>query len=185
MGEWRRAPLTWRLWAATYAGLPSFHWAVQSKPYAPELQAGQWLHFDLRANPVVTRPLADGRSARHDVVMQEKTRLLKDRGLSIWADWRTPDRPPLADLVQGCGSAWLQARSEGLGIHLDLETLRADGYEQHRGKADKLSISTIDFSGRFKVVDPEALRDALFGGVGHAKAFGCGLLLVRPAHALS
>jgi len=98
---------------------------------------------------------------------------------------RQPGRHPAPCRWQGRSAAWLQARSERLGIHLDLEALRADGYEQHRGKADKLRISTIDFSGRFKVVDPQALRDAYFGGVGHAKAFGCGLLLVRPVHALS
>ena len=160
---------------------PTAHWSVQSKPYAPALEAGQWLAFDLRANPVVTRRNATGQAARHDVVMQEKTRLLHERGLARWADWTTPDRPALADLVQRCGVAWLQARSQRLGIELDLASLRAEAYEQHRGKSDKLRISTIDFSGRLKVTDPQALRQALFFGVGHAKAFGCGLLLLRPA----
>jgi len=160
---------------------PSVHWTVQTKPYAPELQTGQWLQFELRGNPVVTRSNEQGRPARHDIVMHEKTRLLKERSLPGWADWTAPDRPPLAELVQRCGAAWLQARSTRLGIHLDPDALRADCYEQHRGKADKLRISTIDFSGRLRVDDPHALRLALFGGVGHAKAFGCGLLLIRSA----
>ncbi len=159
---------------------PSPHWSVHTKPYRPDLPVGQWLQFELRANPVVTRPNAHGKASRHDVVMQEKTRLLKERGLTHWAEWTTPDRPPLADLVQRCGAAWLQARSERLGVGFDGETLRADGYEQHHGKGDKLRISTIDFTGQLRVTDPQALRSALFGGVGHAKAFGCGLLLVRP-----
>ena len=42
----------------------------------------------------------------------------------------------------------------------------------------------MNFSGGLSVVDPAALRTALFSGVGHAKAharaFGCGLLLIRP-----
>ena len=164
---------------------PSDHWAVHSKPYAPELQAGQWLHFEMRATPVITTRNAAGKAARHDVVMQEKTRLLEERGLVQWADWTTPDRPPLADLVQRCGAAWLLARGERLGVAFEPDSLRADGYEQHRGKGDKLRISTIDFSGRLCVQDPNALRAALFDGVGHAKAFGCGLLLVKPAYALS
>jgi len=164
---------------------PSSHWSVLSKPYRPALEAGQWLQFELRANPVVTTRSAGCPSARHDVVMQEKTRLLKERGLQQWADWTTPDRPPLADLVQRCGAAWLLARGERLGVTFDAESLRADGYEQHRGKGDRLRISTIDFSGRLCVQDPQALQAALFGGVGHAKAFGCGLLLVKPAHAIS
>ena len=55
---------------------------------------------------------------------------------------------------------------------------------QHRGKRGELRFSTVDFSGSLRVVDPAALRTALFSGVGHAKAhaqaFGCGLLLIRP-----
>lgn len=158
---------------------PTPHWQVASKPYAPDIEAGEWLHFRLRANPVVTRRDAAGRSARHDVVMQEKTRLLHERGLARWADWTAADRPALADLVQRRGSAWLLERAERLGVAFDESTLRADGYEQHRGKGGALRLSTIDFSGRLCVRDPQAVRRALFEGVGHAKAFGCGLLLVR------
>ncbi|MCZ2089402.1 MAG: type I-E CRISPR-associated protein Cas6/Cse3/CasE [Burkholderiales bacterium] len=160
---------------------PSPHWTVQCKPYAPELAAGQWLAFELRANPVVTVRDASGRQARHDVVMQEKKRLLAARGMARWAEWTTPDRPALADLVQRCGAAWLQARCQRLGVRLDEATLRADGYEQHGGKRGELRFSTLDFAGLLQVEDPAALRAALFEGVGHAKAFGCGLLLVRPA----
>jgi len=162
---------------------PTPHWQVASKAYTPELEAGEWLHFDLRANPVVTQRDAAGRATRHDVVMQEKTRLLRERGLARWADWTTPERPALADLVQRCGSAWLLARADRLGVAFDEALLRADGYEQHRGKGAALRLSSIDLSGRLRVRDPQALRRALFEGVGHAKAFGCGLLLVRRGQA--
>jgi CRISPR system Cascade subunit CasE len=162
---------------------PTPHWQVASKLYAPEVAAGDRLQFELRANPVVTRRDASGRSARHDVVMQEKTRLLRERGLARWADWSAADRPALADLVQRCGSAWLLARAQRLGVEFDESTLRADGYEQHRGKGGALRLSTIDFSGCLLVRDPQALRRALFDGLGHGKAFGCGLLLVRRAQA--
>ena len=159
---------------------PSAHWQVQSKPYAPELEAGDSLAFELRANPVVTTRNASDKPARHDVVMQEKTRLLKERSLACWSDWSTPDRPALPVLIQSTCSAWLQARCPRLGVALDPATLRVEGYEQQRGKGGELRISTVDFSGHLQVIDADALRQALFVGVGHAKAFGCGLLLVRP-----
>ena len=45
-----------------------------------------------------------GKSARHNVVMQEKTqektRLLKERRLPRWAEWKTADRPSLPELVR-------------------------------------------------------------------------------------
>lgn len=158
---------------------PTPAWLVSSKPYAPELHEGECLRFELRANPVVTLRDATGRAARHDVVMQEKTRLLRERGLARWADWSTSERPALADLVQRCGTAWLLARATRGGAVFDEDSLSADGYEQHRGKGGTLRLSTVDFAGRLRVADPVALRQALVSGVGHAKAFGCGLLLVR------
>lgn len=162
----------------------SAHWQVATKPYAPALAAGDVLTFDLRANPVITTRNAQGKAVRHDVVMQEKTRLLGERGLARWAEWTTPDRPALPDLIQRTGTAWLQARCKQLGFELDLDrkhspALRVDGYEQHRGKGGALRVSTVDFSGRLRVIDPDALRRSLYTGVGHAKAFGCGLLLVQ------
>lgn len=162
---------------------PSAHWQVSSKPYAPRLAAGDRLAFDLRANPVVTTRNAAGRAARHDVVMHEKALLLKERGLSRWADWTTPDRPGLHELVRRSGSAWLMQRCDAIGARLDIESLRVEGYEQHRGKTGSLRFSTVDFSGHLEVQDAGALQRALMQGVGHAKAFGCGLLLVRPADA--
>ncbi len=159
---------------------PSPHWQVASKPYAPNLTPGERLAFELRANPVVTSRSTNGKAARHDAVMQEKTRLLKDRQLACWADWHTPDRPPLHDLVQKTCSQWLLARCQRLGITIDEATLSVEGYEQQRGKNGELRFSTVDFSGTLRVVDAAALRAALVGGIGHAKAFGCGLLLVRP-----
>ncbi|MCC7100207.1 MAG: type I-E CRISPR-associated protein Cas6/Cse3/CasE [Rubrivivax sp.] len=158
---------------------PSLHWTVQSKPYDPRLQVGDMLHFELRANPVVTTRGADGKPRRHDLVMHEKKRLLQQHGLQRWADWATPERPALPDLVRGACAAWLQARAPRLGVEVDAESLRAEGYEQHRGKSDALRFSSVDLCGRLRVADPGALRAALFEGVGHAKAFGCGLLLVR------
>jgi len=159
---------------------PSSHWQVQSKPFAPALVAGDKLAFDLRANPVVTTRNAAGKAARHDVVMQEKTRLLKERNLSRWADWQAIDRPAMPALVQRSCAQWLQARGERLGITVNMDTLSVEGYEQHGGKSGALSLSTVDFTGTLQVDDPEAFRQALFSGIGHAKAFGCGLLLIRP-----
>lgn len=60
--------------------------------------------------------------------------------------------------------------------------LRVDGYRQHRierrGQAP-ISLSTVDLSGTLSVTDAERFNRALLAGVGRAKAFGCGRLLVR------
>jgi CRISPR system Cascade subunit CasE len=60
-----------------------------------------------------------------------------------------------------------------------------DGYIQHRfvkpKKKQMVQISTLDFTGLLTVTDPERFTTALFNGIGPAKGFGCGLMMVRPA----
>jgi CRISPR system Cascade subunit CasE len=155
-------------------------WHVQSSRYAPQLMAGDRLHFELRANPSI-RHGRDGKSKRHDVVMEAKTRLLAERGLTRWTDWQDADKPALYDLVQKSCGAWLERRGAALGFVPDMGTLVVEGYEQ-RERADRsLGFSTVDFTGELTVTDPQTFRRALFEGIGSAKAFGCGLLLVRTA----
>lgn len=156
---------------------PQPGWSVQSRPYDPVLDEGERLAFDLRANAVVSR-LTQGKGRRHDVVMDEKRRLLQERGLEKWSTWDRSERPALYEIVHAAGHKWLSQRASDWGFELDEGQLRADAYVQHRIK-ESVRFTSIDFSGELVVTDPARLRSALFNGIGHAKAFGCGLLLVR------
>ena len=152
-------------------------WEIDQKEYSPALRAGQRLGFSLRANPVRTKRDEEGQQKRHDVVMDAKT-LLNESGCP-------PDaRPPEAVLVQREGYNWLESRAGRLGFSVEPDLVRADGYQQHRFRkwngAGRVSFSTIDFTGVLTVTDPDRFEEALFQGVGSAKSFGCGLLLVRP-----
>lgn len=149
-------------------------WEVETKPYTPQLQAGQQLAFDLRANPVVTRSGKDGKSHRNDLVMDIKTQL-------GWKRLPANDRPPLAQLIQQAGEQWLSQRQQVLGA--SIQNLRADAYQQHRshkrGQEKPIRYSTLDLQGTLTITDVAAFQNTLFNGIGPAKAFGCGLLLVR------
>ncbi|MCK9609141.1 MAG: type I-E CRISPR-associated protein Cas6/Cse3/CasE [Methylomonas sp.] len=46
-------------------------------------------------------------------------------------------------------------------------------------KGQKSGFSTIDFTGDMQIPDSEKFRQTLFNGLGRAKAFGCGLLMVK------
>ncbi|WP_423681792.1 type I-E CRISPR-associated protein Cas6/Cse3/CasE [Undibacterium sp. WLHG33] len=175
-------------------------WQVQSRPYAPQLSDGQHLSFQLRANPVITKTNDKGKPQRHDVVMDAKKRLLLEHGLTedaTWRDWKRDDKPLLYDLTQRTCLDWLQSRSDRLGF--SIVAANVDAYQQHRAdkqhkqhradkqhkqrRADKPEIlfSTVDFSGELIVTDHELFHHTLFHGIGHAKAFGCGLLLVKKS----
>ncbi|PKD42351.1 type I-E CRISPR-associated protein Cas6/Cse3/CasE [Methylomonas sp. Kb3] len=46
-------------------------------------------------------------------------------------------------------------------------------------KGEKSGFSSVDFTGELQITDAEKFRQTLFTGLGRAKAFGCGLLMVR------
>jgi CRISPR system Cascade subunit CasE len=82
---------------------------------------------------------------------------------------------------------WLAGRSERLGFAMvrDAERGRlrfqAEGYQWHSlpKKGRDAGFSSVDFEGEIEVVDAELFVKALSEGVGPAKGFGCGLMLVR------
>ena len=142
-------------------------WRIQTRDYAPCLQTGDRLGFSLRANPTVKRaPALGARSVRHDVVMDARKR--GDRLDPLLGSYHQP------------GLAWLTPRAEAAGFQV--EQTRIDGYRRHqlykRGGAPMV-FSTLDFEGVLTVTDPEIFSHSLLTGLGPAKAFGCGLLLVR------
>jgi CRISPR system Cascade subunit CasE len=152
-------------------------WYVESKPYTPQMKAGQRLGFVLCANPIRSKRDADQKQHRHDVVMEAKTKL-KNEG-----KWQSR-RPSEAELIQEAGFAWLAFRAEQHGFAVTDGEVRCDGYRQHLWYKPKgqhqVRLSTVDFNGLLTVFDPERFKEALYHGIGPAKGFGCGLMLVRP-----
>lgn len=60
--------------------------------------------------------------------------------------------------------------------------LQNNSYHWQAIKADKgikSGFSSVDFLGNLEIIDVEKFTKALFEGIGRAKAFGCGLLLIR------
>lgn len=112
----------------------------------------------------------------HDVVMDLKHR-------TGYKDKASSDRPPLAELVQEAGLEWLQKRAERHGFLVQADAVRVEGYLQHRafkqGGKKPIRYSTLDFAGLLTIDDAKLFQQALLHGIGPAKAFGCGLLLVR------
>lgn len=149
-------------------------WDIESKPYQPDIQVGNRLAFKLRVNPVVTRAgEAGSRSKRHDVVMDAKRQM-------NWKYLPEGQRSTLASLAQKAGETWLRAREVRLGCKFDEGNLHADGYRTWRKySAKNIELSMLDFEGCLTIGDPKIFLDALYKGVGPAKGFGCGLLLVR------
>ena len=151
---------------------PSFQglWKVESRPLRPALQPGDRLRFSLRANPVVTR---DG--SRHDLVMDLKKDLAK-RGVPK-ADW-----PSEAALAQQAGERWLTRRAADHGFAPEhVLVVRHEVLTFPKPSGAQVRLAVCDFEGTLSVTDPALFLAMLRQGLGPAKGFGCGLLLLRRA----
>lgn len=144
------------------------------KPYEPDLRAGDRLAFALRANPVVRRRV-EGRkhSVKDDVVMRALYKNGNER----------PRHELRPDLIGQEGAAWLRRQADRNGFELMDEGLAVDGYLHHRlprgGGGRPIRFSTLDFEGVLRVTEPETFLAAVAAGLGHARSFGCGLMLLR------
>jgi CRISPR system Cascade subunit CasE len=148
---------------------------VESKPFEPDLRPGDRLGFSLRANATRMRKTADGKTIRVDVVMDSLPKP-GERGAA---------RPKV---ISEAGRAWLERQGEKAGFRLatdddDKPSVFVDGYEQWRfpGLGRDGKIATLDFRGVLEVTDPNLFLGKLAEGFGRAKAFGCGLMLIRRA----
>lgn len=131
---------------------------------------------------------ARGRRVFDDVVMAAKKSLGHQPG-------RQPDATQLHQVEQAADQAargWLLDHLAAWGLRVlqrhddwtgeDRPAVAWDRYEQHRlrRKQGWIGFSSIDYRADVEVTDSAALQAALCQGVGRAKAFGCGLLLVAP-----
>ena len=149
---------------------------VNTQDFAPNLSIGDRLVFSLVANPAINRTARapEGGIRRHDVVMDALKSIEK-------GDARRAARPQIIELA---ARAWLLRRAETSGFALaEPKRLHVDQYESiqiGRGSsAAPIRVSVLRFNGLLEVTDPARFLEAIAFGFGRARAFGCGLMLIR------
>ena len=165
------------------------------KQFNPSLATGDRLRFAVRVNATVSRTAVGkpGRSGRWrggrcDVVMD-----------AIHAVPEGERAEPRATLLPDVARTWLSEQGKRHGFALAQseawETSDERGGEQgslwvkgyralriHRGPRTKpMKIGVLDLEGILAVQDPAAFISGIMNGFGRAKAFGCGLMLIRRA----
>lgn len=143
---------------------------VETKPFEPVLVAGDRLRFKLTANPAVSQARARSRGKRIDPVAAA-LKLLD-------ADERAERR---FEITHTAGEAWLatQGRRSGFVLDAGLSVAGDDWRVIPRTGGKPITYSVLNFEGRLTVTDPAAFLVRLTSGFGKAKAFGCGLMLIR------
>ena len=174
---------------------------VEAKVFNPNFFAGQRLAFEQRANPVSSLKDNEGRASRHDVLMLAKKSMIAqgfDDAYSVdqamfdaGVDWITSQQR-----MQSWGvvihpnlelSAYTQHQLRRTKDDLDkqkqpdnnINNSNADK-EQHKAKNKMIQFSSIDYAGALEIQDVDLFCSQMIRGFGKQKAFGCGLMLVRP-----
>lgn len=143
---------------------------LEVKPFSPVVKVGERLAFQLRANATMDRSGAT-ENRRVDVVMHALHEVPRDR--------RAWERPRIA---QEQGAAWLARKGEANGF--ETAEVRVTDYRQieiGRPGRKQARFGVLELEGVIAVTDPAKLIAGLGQGFGRAKAWGCGLMLVRRA----
>lgn len=140
------------------------------RAFTPDLRAGDRLAFVLRANATRQRKGI----GRVDVVMDALHAVPKEQRAEV-----------RMRVAQEAGQAWLQGQGARAGFTVDAVTvadyavLALPGQGARRKGQPQFGI--LEMSGTLTVTDPPALLAKLAQGFGRARAFGCGLMLIRRA----
>ena len=150
-------------------------WDINTKPYVPCFIPGNRFAFSLRANPRVSRMLFQGNSKKppkHDIFMDAKRIFKKKHGQNpVGVEWQ--------NLIQIVGANWLKKQGDRLGFVVESGFVNSYRKEKFHKKDRLIQFGLADFEGVLSVQNPEDFNKAIFGGIGPAKSFGCGLLLIR------
>jgi len=140
------------------------------RAFEPDLHTGDRLDFVLRANATRQRKGV----GRVDVVMDALHGVPR------------PDRAGARmDLAQTAGQTWLAGQGARAGFTVDAlavadySVLALPGQGGRRRGQPQFGV--LDMTGTVTVTDPAAFLAKLAQGFGRAKAFGCGLMLIRRA----
>ena len=156
---------------------------LETTDFSPLLASGDRLGFVLRANATKDRRVPKTECGRRpdrrvDLVMDA---LHKARGQSVLGPGRMSERPGLRmKLADQVAADWLAAQGARGGFAL--ERMRVEDYSVRqfsRFEKSRVTFGLLDVSGILSVKEPNTFLATLGAGLGRARAFGCGLMLIR------
>jgi CRISPR system Cascade subunit CasE len=133
---------------------------LTSKPLSYQFNQGQKLRFHLRANPVKTiKDVQRGTYTRKGKTYTKTCRvpLTKEEEQKMWL-----------------------VRKLKQSVNIEFQLVQPEPVLYFRKEKENRSgkIQPVLFDGILTVIDTQLFTDLIANGIGHAKAFGCGLLSV-------
>ncbi|MET9479076.1 type I-E CRISPR-associated protein Cas6/Cse3/CasE [Streptomyces sp. NPDC006638] len=154
-----------------WAGVP--RGALTDKPHVITVdrtfRTGDSLTFRTVVNPTYSRPSGPPTSDRR---RGQRTAHTRPDHVGKWFARRFQQPGEPRKTPDGVTRIGITCEEESLAVRM-LPTVTSPG--PHKG----LRIVRAEIRGTLTVTDPAALVDALAQGIGHGRAYGCGLLLTR------
>ena len=145
-------PLSWRVIDAS---------SVAGKPMPEEWKQGGRFGFNLRARPVSRNRNADGKTVEMDCYQQERD---GSNRMVAYANWLQ----------------YIMKKRGGAGVALVSVTDYKNAAITRKSGGQRVAGPDVTFDGTLHVADPEAFGELLAAGVGRHKAYGYGMLLLKP-----
>ena len=145
-----------------------------SPRYQPQLETGEFLYFKLRANPIIKRK-ENGKAKEYGLIMDTKYQFKKNG-----QNYR--EQFFLDELIHDVGMKWLIRKGEQHGFSVKQFEVGIDNDREYSVKPpgkQAFTLRTLDFEGNLKIVDADQFKNALFNGIGSAKALGCGMMMIK------
>ncbi len=162
----------------------------ESKQFAPDLAVGDQLSFILRANATRDRRSVPNeetvpgtnrrprKNRRVDIVMHA----MREQELRVGVASLDSRAARRINAAEDAALTWISDQGKRRGFSIDgivVEDYRVRRLKRSGGKDATLGV--LDLRGLLTVSEPDVFTNALLTGFGRAKAFGCGLMLVRRA----
>ncbi len=143
------------------------------------LRKGQTLAFSLRANPTkrIFKP-----TKGDDMLKGKRVALLREEEQIDWlvrkGDEREEDCPGGFEILAKKIREQNDEISQIVHVKTTPEGKQTGRKSDEKGK-HRMTQLTVGFDGLLRITNPDAFRETLVRGIGPAKAFGCGLMLVK------
>lgn len=140
-------------------------------PFLDRLTLGQRWGFKLTANPV-----------ERQFVPGKRGRLIPQHGIEHQTNW-------LLKRCEGNGFEIADVEVNGGDQGVEALNLKVTGRDTRRfwrepaerdAKRPPVTVYQVQYEGVLRVTDPATIREALLKGIGRAKAYGCGMLTLKP-----
>ena len=158
---------------------------LEVKTFTPDLDVGDRLRFTLRVNATkhrLARPTGRTGPAGHRTdIVTDALLTLREHSRHVDGRGRVPDTERCAT-EKAVAMQWLARQGEKSGFaveSVDVESWLRRHLRRPRGR--DATIGILNLTGIVRVMEVESFTTRLRNGLGRARAFGCGLMLIRPA----